>query len=102
MEKQFFLKKKVAIFLLICIITAFFFSVIYIELHSSHECTGHLCSVCSNLDSACKVLEHMGMYVKSINFLSLICIVFSVYSISFSYLFIKHLTLVNLKVRLDN
>lgn len=102
MEKQFFYKKNTAILLLMCIIAAFFFSVIFIDLHASHNCSGHLCSTCENLNFACKVLKQMGMSVKSINAISIISIVFVMYSVPILYSINKHITLVNLKVRLDD
>jgi hypothetical protein len=102
MEKHFIHKKIITVLLLICFITAFFFSVIYIDLHSSHNCTGHLCTTCENLNFACKIINQIGMSVKSINTISLVCIVFLLYSVPFLFSIKKHITLINLKVRLDN
>lgn len=102
MEKQFINKKNISVLLLMCIVTAFFFSVIFIDLHASHECTGHLCTTCENLNFACKVIKQMGMSMKSINVIPLIFTVFFMYSVPFLYSFKKHITLVNLKVRLDD
>jgi hypothetical protein len=102
MEKHFIHKKIITFLLLICLITAFFFSVIYIDLHSSHNCTGHLCTTCENLNFACKIINQIGMSLKSINTISLVCIVFLLYSVPFLFSIKKHITLINLKVRLDN
>lgn len=102
MIKQIIHKKNISVLLLICIIIAFFFSVIYIDLHSSHNCTGHLCTTCENLNFACKVLDQMGMSVKSVNTISLIYIAIFLYSVPFLYSIKKHITLINLKVRLDD
>lgn len=102
MKKQFMFKKNVSILLITCIVVAFLFSVIYIDLHSSHNCTEHLCTTCQNLDFACKVIKQMGMSVKLINFIPLITIVLLMYNVPFLYSFKKHITLVNLKVRLDS
>ncbi len=103
MEKQFtHYKKNVSILMLICILTAFLFSVIFIDLHASHECTGHFCTTCENLDFACKVIKQMGMSFKLTNVMPLIGIVLFMYIAPFTYSFKKHITLVNLKVRLDD
>jgi len=102
MEKHVFHKKNITVLLLICLITAFFFSIIYIDLHSSHNCTGHFCTTCENLNFACKIINQIGMSVKSINNISLVCIVFLLYSVPFLFSIKKHITLINLKVRLDN
>lgn len=102
MKKQFIYKKSVSVLLLMCIVTAFFFSVVFIDLHISHDCSGHMCSICENLNFACKVLKQIGMWVKSINTISIVGIVIFMYNVPFLYSFKKHITLVNLKVRLDS
>jgi hypothetical protein len=102
MKKQFMYRKNISVLLIACIVAAFVFSVIYIDLHLSHNCTEHLCTTCQNLDFACKVIKQMGMSVKLINFTPLITIVLFMYNVLFLYSFKKHITLVNLKVRLDS
>jgi len=101
-QQQFIHKKNISVLLLMCIVTAFFFSVIYIDLHTSHKCTGHLCTTCENLDFACNVIKQMGTSFKSINAIPFICTVFFLYSLPSLYSFKKHITLVILKVRLDD
>ncbi len=101
MEKQ-SIKKIIASLLTICIITAFLFSVIYINLHASHSCTEHVCSTCENLNFVHKILKYIGMSVKSFYAASLNYILILLCNILFLYSINIHTTLVNLKVRLDN
>jgi len=101
-EKQFIYKRDIAILLLMCVVAAFFFSVIFIELHPSHNCTGHLCATCESLNLACKVIRQLGVWMKSVIAASLICIVTLVYDAPFLYSVKKHITLINLKVILDD
>jgi hypothetical protein len=105
MKNNFISKKNTAVFLLVCIVAAFFFSVMYIDLHSSHDshdCIGHMCSICENLNFACKVLKNIGMSTQSNNFIAHIGIIFLMFGVPFLYSIKKHITLVNLKVRLDS
>ena len=101
MEKQRF-KKIVACLMTICIITAFLFSVIYINLHTSHSCTEHACSICENLNFVHRILKYVGMSLRafyaalSTHALILLCNILFLYSIT------KHTTLVNLKVSLND
>jgi len=105
---QFMNKNRTAAFLLLCILTAFFFSVIYIELNASHDCSEHIhvhthvCSVCENLNHACKILKYLGMWVNSINPVFIISLILFTFCKPFLYSLRKHITLVSLKVRLDN
>ena len=85
-----------------CMAVTFLFSVIFIDLHTSHECTGHFCTTCENLNYACKFIKQMGMSVKTINKVPLISAVFLTYSLPALYSLKKHITLVSLKVRLDD
>lgn len=101
MEKQ-LIKKFIAGILTICIITAFLFSVIYINLHASHSCTEHVCSICENLNFVHRILKYVGMSVRSFYAASLSHILILLCNILFLYSINKHTTLVNLKVRLDN
>ena len=108
MEKKLISPKNTAAFLLMCILTAFFLSVIYIELNVSHDCSEHVhvhthvCSVCENLNHACKILKYLGMWVKSVNSIAIITLIFLSFFKPFTYSLKKHTTLVSLKVRLDN
>ena len=102
MKKQFIYKKNISLLLLMCMAVTFLFSVIFIDLHTSHECTGHFCTTCENLNYACKFIKQMGMSVKTISAVPLISAVFLMYSLPVLYSLKKHITLVSLKVRLDD
>lgn len=101
MEKHTF-KKIIASLMTIFIITAFLFSVIYINLHTSHSCTEHSCSICENLNFVHRILKYVGMSVKTFSASSINYILILLCNILFLNSITKHTTLVNLKVRLDN
>ncbi|HBD65211.1 MAG TPA: hypothetical protein DC038_12355 [Clostridiales bacterium] len=94
--------KHISTLLLLCFITAFLLSVAFIDTHASHVCTENICATCENLNFAAGVVRQMGMSARTDSIFSLICIVFLMYNVPFLYSLKKHITLISLKVRLDN
>lgn len=81
-----------------CVVTAFF-SIFYSHILITLV---YLCATCGSLNLACKVIRQLGTWMKSIIAISFICIVMLIYDAPFLYSVIKHITLINLKVRLDD
>lgn len=100
-EKQ-MINKNLALLICICIIVTSSFGIEFIISHSNHDCIGNNCSVCHQIQSVCSVLKQINICLCSIFIIKIMHAFYLLCKLALIQLNLADITLVRLKVRLDN
>ncbi len=94
--------KQLALLICICIIAASVSGIYFAASHSIHRCSGHNCLVCHQINNFNRVNKQLGLFLCSVFLIKIMLSYFSIFKLYLAESSLSDITLVSLKVRLDD
>ena len=96
------LKKQLALLICICIIVASVSGIYFAASHSIHHCSGYNCFICHQIKNFNSVNKQLGLFLCSVFIIKIMLSYFSIFKLYLAESSLSNITLVSLKVRLDD